>query len=169
MAAAFILFGNICKPLACRLEELRFKWTQLIIAIIGLVGVVISKTMNPQSVLMFRNQYGDYFWFIIGAVSGIVAMLVLGKYLFMLLKKDEGFLYRLLMWIGFNSLVLFPVHLQIKIYIGTIYIHLGVGHWYFPVVLLTMLLVGVPVCNLITNYLPLLSGSGKLSLKKKTN
>lgn len=30
MAAAFILFDNICKPLACRLEELRFKWTQLI-------------------------------------------------------------------------------------------------------------------------------------------
>lgn len=163
MAAAFILLGGLCKPLAKNLEELRFRWPHILLIIVGLLGIFVSKQMNSKSVLMYINQYGDYLWFLIGSITGIIATLLIGKYLFQLLGKRKGFVYSLLMWIGFNSLVLFPVHIQIKVYIGTIYAHLDIGHWYWLVVLLTMLIVGVPVCNFITYYLPWMLG------KQKTN
>lgn len=159
MAAAFILIGILCKPLAKSLEIEEFKWLHIVLIVICFMGVYVSKQMNPQSVLMYINQYGSFPWFLLGATSGIGATMLLGKYLFQLFKKRKGFVYELLMWIGFNSLVLFPVHLQIKVYIGSIYTHLGIGQYYWMIVLPTMLIIGVPVCNFITYYLPWILGN----------
>jgi fucose 4-O-acetylase-like acetyltransferase len=165
MAAAFILIGGLCKPFSEVLMEQRFKWSHIVLIIIGLLGVYISKLMNPQLVLMYINQYGDYFWFLVGATAGIVASVLIGKYLFMLLRKNEGFVYRLFMWMGFNSLVLFPVHLLIKEYFGvslrSLGLLLGISHW--MLLFLSFIIIGIPMSNFISNYVPWLLGQRKVA------
>lgn len=74
------------------------------------------------------------------------------------MKDSNSFIYRLLMWMGFNSLVLFPVHFMIRTYLGVFYSRLGIGSWYWIVVLPSMVVASVPLCNLITNYTPWILG-----------
>lgn len=159
MAAAFILVGSLCKQQAKYLEDTSFRWVEALLILLGITGVIVSRQMNEQTVLMYINQYGNYLWFAIGAISGILATLLIGKYLFLTIKNRKGILYRLLMWMGYNSLVLFPVHLQIKMYVGkVIYAQVGTGNFYHISILITMLFLGVPICNFISHYLPWLLG-----------
>lgn len=159
MAAAFILIGGLCKPLANKLEDTNFRWFEPILTLVGIIGVVVSRRLNEQTVLMYINQYGNYLWFFVGAVSGTLTSMLIGKYLFLVLKNKEGFIYRILMWMGFNSLVLFPVHLQIKVYIGRFIPFFAVGRNFYWILLLSvMLLIGIPVCNFINGYLPFMLG-----------
>ena len=76
----------------------------------------------------------------------------------MLLGKSRSLVYRLLMWIGFNSLLLFPVHLEIKHYLGKIYNHFGISNWLL--LFITILVLSIPICNFITNYMPCILGQG---------
>ena len=79
MAAAFILLGRLFQPLKSYLSTMKFQWVDMVLIVLGCVGIYVSKLMNSQSVLMYNNQYGDYLWFFVGAISGIMASLLLGK------------------------------------------------------------------------------------------
>lgn len=162
MAAAFLLVGSACKPYSDSLKDESFHWWGLLLAVLSCLLVVLSYRMNSDRVLMLFNQYGHYGWFLLGAVAGIVASLIIGKYFYLLLRcEKQGFslrqiAYRLFMWMGFNSLVLFPVHLIVNHYFGALYRMLGINH--FPLRFAAMLIIGIPICNLITNYLPWMLG-----------
>lgn len=156
MAAVFLLLGSMCKPIAKYLLDLQFRWVEVFMIGVGILGIWLSKEMNPESVLMFKNQYGDYLWFFIGAITGILAVFFIGKYLYILLSNSENIVYRLLMWIGFNSLILFPVHLEIKQYFGHALEHFGLYNWIL--ILLIMIVLSIPLCNFITHYMPWILG-----------
>lgn len=159
MAAAFLLFGGFCKPLAQYLADLKLRWGEVFTILLGVIGICFSRSMNNHLVLMYLNQYGDYQWFLMGAFSGIIAALLLGKHMYILFSRRKGLFYRLTMWIGFNSLVLFPVHLEVKQYFVKLYGYFGINHWFL--LLITMLLISIPICNFITYYMPWVLGQSK--------
>lgn len=159
MASVFLLLGGLCKPLTKYIVDLKIKWEEIIVLILGVLGIWLSNNNNTQLVLMYLNQYGDYFWFLLGSLSGIAAAIILGKYMFILLSKHERMLYRLLLWIGFNSLLLFPVHLEIKQYFSKLYTHFGINHWLL--ILVTILTISIPLCNFINYYMPWILGQSK--------
>ena len=153
MAAAFILLGNFCQPVIHLLTKKRkFSLMDALLITSGLYIIWLSKEENEQIVLMYINQYGNYFWFLAGAIAGIIATILIGKYLYELTLNMRGFIHRLLLWIGFNSLVLFPIHIELKIYLGEIYQLLGISHW--TLLLVSFLIVGIPASNFVTNYMP---------------
>lgn len=112
MAASFILFGSLMRPVGYIITSEKKRWTDVIIIVVACFGVWLSKTQNSALVLMYKNQYGDYFWFFLGALCGIIAVLYVGKYLYLLVKNPTNYIYKMTMWVGFNSLVLFPVHIM---------------------------------------------------------
>ena len=155
MGAAFILLGELCKPCTAYLHDAKFGWKEFIVIILAAVGVLLSEIMNDEKVLMYLNQYGNYGWFLLGAVSGIVAVILISKNLFNLWSKNQRWVYKLVMWVGFNSLVMFPVHLMIKQYLG-LFISFVPGSCILLFIL--MFVVGIPLCNFITNYMPWMLG-----------
>lgn len=158
-AAAFIMIGDLSKSLVNSIIELKPKILDFILLNLGIIGLWLAMKYNDQTVLVYVNQFGDYGWMVVGAFSGIITTLVIGKYLFMLLEGRYSFIYNLVMWVGFNSLVLFPVHLEIKNTIGKLMGHFGIGYWWL--VFAAMLMMGIPICNFITHYLPWFLGNFK--------
>lgn len=165
MAAAFILLGSLMKPVKEYLSDGEYRWVE-VIAIIGACGGVwISVAMNNQIVYMYLNQYGNYIWFFLGSFCGIVATLFTGKYLYRWISKNRTIVYKIIMWVGFNTLVLYPVHLIVKsVAISTpIYEHyiltcpVTVSFVLFAV----LLFPSIPVCNIIVNYFPWMLGMRK--------
>lgn len=159
MAAAFVLLGNICQPLVQSLITRKFSWIDIALIAGGVILIWLSKEENEQTVLMYINQYGNYLWFLIGAIAGIISTILIGKNLYRLTSNKRGVVYHLIMWIGFNSLVLFPIHLEVKIYLGEIYQLLGISHW--TLLLASFLFVGIPVSNFVTYYMPWALGMKK--------
>lgn len=173
MAATFLLLGGACKKYLNCLEDGKFHWWGLVIILAGCAGVILSYSMNDDRVLMLFNQYSNYGWFFLGAFAGIAASLAMGKYLYLVFSTIGvsnavmRFSYGLMMWIGFNSLVLFPVHLIVNHYFSILYKSLGINH--FPLRFAAMLIVGIPVCNVITNYLPWMLGQSRTLKRVEPN
>ena len=163
MASFFLLLGSLFKPLRHYLEDLKVRWLEICAVLLCVFLVWLSKTHNSYLVLMYLNQYGDYGWFFLGALAGIVAAMLFGKYLYILLVNRKDIMYRLFMWIGFNSLIIFPVHLEIKQYFSRFYNHLGINNWLL--LLITMIVLSVPICNFITKYLPWVLGQSKIKIE----
>ena len=161
MAAAFLLMGGaLCRPIKTILFDEKFHLWEVGMILAGLLGLVISLKMNNKPVLMYLNEYGNYGWFFLGALSGILFSVIAGKHLFLMLRTDVKFVYyKLMMWMGFNSLVLFPIHILINVWIEKLCSVLGIGC--FPLNLIAMFAFGIPICNLITYYFPWLLGQRK--------
>lgn len=159
MAAAFILLGKICKPLASYLLN-GVRPNHHIVVIICSVFVYLSVSHNSQDVLMFINQYGNYGWFFIGSLSGIVASIVLAKIIEAELNKD-GVIYRFLLWTGYNSLALFPVYVAVLIFLrlSGFYDIIGIDH--FLIHFLIAIGTGIPLSNFISKYLSWMLGETK--------
>lgn len=158
MGATFILLGELCKPYTRYLYETKCGWKETLVITLAIVGVFVSERMNDEKVLMYLNQYGKYGWFLFGAVSGIVAVLLISKNIYIWWSKNKHWKYSLVMWVGFNSLVLFPVHLMIKVYLGQ-FVSFCPGSCIL--LFLIMFVFGIPLCNFITNYMPWMLGMTK--------
>lgn len=159
MAAAFILLGKICKPLALYLLN-GVRLSYYIIIFLCSVLVYFSVIHNSQDVLMFLNQYGDYSWFFISSLSGIIASILLARIIEAILSK-EGLVYKFLLWTGYNSLALFPVHVTVLIFLrlSGFYDIIGVDNFLIHFVI--ALGTGIPLSNFISKYLPWLLGETK--------
>lgn len=167
MAASFILFGSYFKPFCSYyIENDNNLKVDVAIIVLACIGVWLSENNNDVNVLMYKNQYGNYPCFFLGAFCGIIATLLIGKYLYKWLRYSNNFGYTLIMWVGFNSLVLFPVHIMVKVFFA-----IPVYNLFFPIdsvvrsiiVFITMLLVSIPICNFITNYMPWMLGMKKIT------
>jgi len=163
MGAAFILMGSLMKSYVDYLLQNRRCWFDVIIIVLCILSVFFSVNMNSAHVLMYLNQYGEYGWFFLGSITGIVLVIVTGKRLYAMLVKKQNVIYRMFMWIGFNSLVMFPVHLMINKYFQGLYTLIGRGT--APLRLTMMLVLGIPICNIIINYLPWVLGQKKQTIK----
>ena len=141
--------------------DLKYRGIELFLFVLGIIALTVAVRLNTQNVLMYLNSYGNYICFFVGALSGIIVILLLSKYFFFFLRQ-KGIVYRIVMWVGFNSLVLFPVHLMINQYFNGLYEIFGNSA---PIRFLFIILFGIPVCNLISNYYPWMLGMSKKNNK----
>ena len=162
LAAAFILLGDLFKPGAKLITNCVVQWFEVIIVAISDFCLWLAVEQNSDIVLMYINQYGDYGWFLLGAIAGIVFSLFVAKYLYLLIRKTTNLFKRIILWAGFNSLVFFPIHVQIVMVLGPVLVYLGVNdayRWLLSFVI--TLSLSIPICNFINNYLPWMLGLTK--------
>lgn len=160
MAAAFILMGSICKPLSSVLLKEIKRPHYLIITIFCCVLVYLSVSLNNQEVLMYLNQYGKYGYFFLGSVAGIIATILIAKLLIIELNEN-GLIYHFFMWAGYNSLVLFPVHVTLLLFLrlSGFYTFIGIDNFLLHFVI--VMCFGIPLCNFISIYMPWMLGEKK--------
>lgn len=160
MAAAFILMGRICKPLSSVLLKRINRPLYCIVAIFCCVIVYLSVMLNNQEVLMYLNQYGEYGYFFLGSVAGTIATILIAKLLIIELNEN-GLIYHFLMWAGYNSLVLFPVHVTLLLFLrlSGFYTFIGIDNFLLHFVI--VMCFGIPLCNFISIYMPWMLGEKK--------
>ncbi len=145
------MIGDLSKSFENKIIDVKPRIIDFAVLAFGIIGLWLAMSQNQNTVLVYVNRYGDYEWMLLGAFSGIAATLVICKYLYKILSGRNNLVYNLVMWVGCNSLVLFPVHLEIKNTIGRLLNHYGFSYWWL--LFAVMLLVGLPICNVIARHL----------------
>ena len=164
MASAFVLAGYLFGKQFHWLIHQKHAKADIAILAISLLAMRWAVSSGKSSCMMFINRYGHYGYTICAAVSGILVAAIVIKYLYYLVEKRES-LKSVVLWYGYNSLCVFPVHLSIKIFIYQMF-PLSCRQWYilFP----AMFVFSIPLVNLITAYFPFMLGKfPALSRKKK--
>ena len=165
MATAFIVVGYVAGWIIKKLLNNELPSTLVIISvIISIVVYVICIISNPSTIYMYINEYGNYFYAIIGAISGSWIVIVFGRVLWLALSschfRSTGALKSIVLWYGNNSLVAFPVHIEIKLFIRK-FVEIVFGETNWGIEFVFTLLVTIPICNFITHYIPFILGNNR--------
>lgn len=128
--------------------------------IVSFVSMLLVYHFNTGEVCVFKNEYGNYILFYIGAFSGILFMHIICRWLEYLEKYLSWLSY-----IGKNTLIILCLHLLIFSFIK------GITFWLFDLPLdiysNTWVIIGssilniallVPIIALINRYCPFLIG-----------
>lgn len=158
-ALVFFGVGNLFKQ---QNFKIKFKYITNIIIIISAVS--INFLFTKVKIDMNYNFYGEYFNFYIAAFSGILATLIFAQTIPS---------FKLLIYLGQNSLTIFALHWIAKPFVIKL---LSIGNLYqessfFANVLLTILqiIVLIPVCYFLNKYFPFLLGKQRISTLKTKN
>ena len=164
MATAFLLTGYLFGRRYHWLIHQKHGKADALILILSLLALVWTISSGRSACMMFINAYGHFGYTLCAAFSGILAVTVLIKHLYGFLKDRES-LKSIVLWYGYNSLAVFPVHLSVKIFIYQMF-PLSWRQWYilFP----AMFLFSIPLVNLITRYCPFMLGKIPFLSRKKT-
>lgn len=154
MATAFILTGYLFGHSINWLLYKKHLPADILLLLGSLLIMRWSVLSGKAKCLMFINYYSHYGYTLCAAFSGILASSILLKFLYGILSNRK-FLKSIILWYGYHSLGIFPVHLSIKIFIYQIF-PLSYRQWYilFP----AMFLFTIPLVNLITEYCPFMLG-----------
>ncbi len=158
MALPFLLIGYIAGNAIKMLFYHPKKWGDIIILVTALTIFIVSYN-NGAEMYMHKNEYGRYSATIIAALSGSLVFAVITKYFYMATQKIDC-VKNFVLWYGNNSLISFPMHLDIKcamLFLGTIFPY--ANHWI--IMLLIMLIFNIPAVNIFTNFFPALTGNFK--------
>lgn len=111
MALIMILFyglGDVlCDSIKQRSIVIKNRWWPCI-ALITTPIVIASYALNNVEIEVHNNSYGNYLYFIIGALAGILAIVAIAK---MLEQINIATVNRYLSYIGQNTIVLLCLHL----------------------------------------------------------
>ena len=161
MALPFLIIGYICGEILAKLLASK-KIPIDIVIVLCCSAVLIFSNMHGARMAMYINKYGNYIFSVTAALAGSVIFLVVVKYIYLLFKK-LSFLNNFVLWFGYNSLAIFPVHLEIKCVLTMVGLPL-MNRW--PVLLTAMVVFTIPIVNIITNYFSFLLGNiGKKPLR----
>lgn len=163
MALPFLLIGNAAHDSIERLFSARRIWVDIIILLLAVTIFVIACEQGAQ-MLMYTDTYGDHPMTIIAVLAGSLAFAVIVKCVYRAVKgiacaKD------FVMWYSYNSLVIFPVHLQIKcalLFVGTYFA--CVRAWL--VMFVIMLFADIPAVNILNRFFPFVCGDLKRRARK---
>ncbi|WP_415669093.1 acyltransferase family protein, partial [Zobellia roscoffensis] len=146
MATSFIALGYASRKLVDKIYN-QTKSFQLGYVIFGLVGVIFSVKMNTGLFLMFVNDYGNYFYAMLGAVSGVLFFFSLIFLLEKILPKSG------LVYLSINSLIFFPIHLLILTFMNKIftYLNISVNEWSLPYIRVILTVLFMIPCIYIIN------------------
>ena len=152
-AAVFFLWGYLLTPVVSKLLESRKLLLDLLVGA-GAFGVlrycIVVKWANC---FMYINQYTPFFWTVLAGFSGSVLFLILAKWLGGTIGKISA-VKNFILWYGYNSLAVFPIHLSIKIWLVSRY---GWGmSWQW--LLLAMLVFTIPLVNMVRIWFPFMLG-----------
>lgn len=148
-AAAFIMLGYVFGDAVQVLIHPGNLVCKTILTIGMLLYLAYAVQYTNVTVHMYINNYGEYTVSICAAIAGSIAFLILGSFVYRACGKFQ-ILNDFVCWYGNNSLVSFPIHLTIKMFI--LWYVPTLSKWYLLFVV--MLVVNIPIVNAITNYLP---------------
>lgn len=160
-AAAFIMIGYMFGDSIRVLIDKGNEACKVMLAIGMLLYLAYAVFFTNVKVHMFINSYGEYTVSICAAIAGSIAFFILGSYLY---RAVECYSLKLrlfssfIIWYGKNSLVTFPIHLTIKMFIL----------WYVPILsrwyllFMVMVFVNIPIVNMITHYFPFMLGKKRV-------
>lgn len=160
MAAGYYLLGWLLSGVISWLIKDENIILKLFIAFLAAIYLFVAVKYLNASTLMYINQYGNYIFSITAAIAGCVMFFVSASCVWKVLNNIEH-IKDYFLWYGVNSLVVFPVHLFIKV--SFIKVMGSYALWYF--LLITMLILTIPAVNFLTRSFPILSGAG---LQKKS-
>jgi fucose 4-O-acetylase-like acetyltransferase len=155
MAVAFVCLGYSSKRIVDWCYKQQFG-IQFLFVIVGLIGLVFAVNLNSNNFLMFINQYGDYFYAVLGSISGIFFFCNL-----IFVSKDylpkSGLLF-----LSINSLVFYPVHLDVLALLGKIMSYItfpSVVIIFLPLIkVLFVTVLIIPCIWYINKYCPIMAG-----------
>ncbi|EUJ29370.1 O-acetyl transferase [Listeria cornellensis FSL F6-0969] len=137
-----------------------FKVTSMLLLCIGL-NIIFGFILNSR-VSVYSNQLGNYLWFYIAAISGCLA-------LFIIFKGSPS--YRMLMFIGVNSIVVMSTHYFfvygfdiVDTFVARGLLTIERSLWISVVETAFVFLCSVPLCYFFNKYLPM--AVGKKNTKK---
>lgn len=142
-------------------EKIKGKYViSILVMICMIILLMISTKMNTSAVYMYANQYGNYIWAYLGAISGSILLFTTAINL-----PDS----RLINFLGRNTLLIFAVHLKIVFFTNKgmriIINRLGGGLAAETIASLInmciIIAILIPIINLVNNYMPFLLGKRK--------
>lgn len=129
-----------------------------IIIILLLITLYFGLNNDVSYVLMAENRYGNYCFFFIAALAGIIASILLS----FIIEKHTKYLSNLMQKIGSDTLLIFILHkypLQWSIDFLTLITTSHISNWF---IIPYCILFTVPICllfsYLIKKYAPILAG-----------
>lgn len=156
LGTAFLLLGHIFGNAIKYIFESKKHWFVLLwFAFFGALFILCNKLANPIC-HMYVNQYADFPFMVICAISGTALAFIVSKY-FYLLSGKIAFFKNFVFWYSINSSAVFPVHLTIKVLSIPLLASIQFKNWVS--ILAIMLIFTIPFVNIITNYLPFMLGT----------
>ena len=164
-AVAFIMLGYLFGDSIRVLIDKGNDGCKIVLSFLLLLYLVYAVYFTNVKVYMCINSYGEYTVSICAAIAGSIAFFILGSYLYRVAERYPArfrLLNGIILWYGKNSLVSFPIHLTIKMFI--LWYVPNLSRWYLLFVV--MVFANIPIVNMITHYFPFMLGKkrvGKLS------
>lgn len=159
MAIGFMFAGAASVHMVQVIKEQRVVFS--IVEMFGMAAVgilcVILNGKNNANFMMYQNQYGNYIYAIVGALSLIFA-------LYFAVNVFEKFLPKqYLQCLRNNGIVLFLIHISIISMVKELIPALNSGFmWISSIVcLIAIHVIGFPVCYVVNKYAPVLAGKRK--------
>lgn len=129
-----------------------------IILVLSLVTIYFGLNNDVNYVLMAENRYGNYLFFFIATLTGIIASILIS----FIIEKYTKHLAKLLQIIGSDTILIFILHkypLQWSVDLLALITTSHVSNWF---VIPYCLLFAIPICMLfsylIKKYAPILAG-----------
>lgn len=164
MATGFLLTGYLFGQAITWLIRKEHFPADMVVLLLSILVMSLSVSRCGSSFMMFINHYGHYGYSIGAAYSGILAFMILTKWLYSMLPKESA-VKSIILWYGYNSLATFPIHLSVKIWIYQTF-PIAYRQWYilFP----AMFFLNIPLVNLVTRYCPFMLGKFPSLRKRET-
>lgn len=116
LAVFYISLGYAIKDLLYKIRDFN-KDNKIRIAILLCCVYIICIKANDGTFYMYENQYGNYWIAIMGSILGSVAFLLGVDIVFSALKKVK-LLNRISRWINKNSIIMFPLYLELLFFVS---------------------------------------------------
>ena len=161
MGLAFVLIGYVSRPHIENIVKNIGIWKGIFFSIILMYITSCLVKGNTELFYMYKNSYGLYFLAIPAALIGSSGFLLILIVMYQMLKNEKSKLALLIrkyfLWLGRNSITIFPSHLLI-LYFSTRILHLfHINSWY--IVTVSLIILVVPVVNIINEYFPFMIGN----------
>lgn len=113
MAAAYMCLGYASYEIIEKYKNISKKFL-MILGTLAFIVLYLCVSHNERY-YMYLNEYGNYFFAIPGSLAGIILMVA-----FVLLQKSQKH-NPIILWFSRNSLLIYPIHLQIVFLMRVIY------------------------------------------------
>lgn len=116
LAVFYITLGYITKERFYMLRKIKSYYKTLLLVIVSLMYIFFVHS-NSGNFYMYENTYGDYGLAILGSICGSVAFFLVVDLIMPLVEKVKS-INCIITWINHNSIIMFPVHLEVLFFIG---------------------------------------------------
>lgn len=148
LGSSFMLLGYVFSTFFSSLVLKKVTLYKIIVMFLCLGLLFIFTKMNNMPFYMYINQYGNYWYAMLGAISGCIAVSIMIRILLELLNGLKlDWIKNYIIWVGQNTLLLFPVHLLLIYVITSLLVKFQLFHWTILFIVLSVTII--PTINII--------------------